>query len=143
MLIFFPILSKIRLSKHSWAKFKIILVWKPGRKFYYIMTNFQGSGFSFQSLNQNIKVVVFPANCWFQKFKVVFFPSNFWNITLIWRYIRVILNFAQECYYLENKVGIVVIQKPTDWRALGCLQNLLLPLYFRGNVSLLLLWVGR
>jgi hypothetical protein len=33
---------------------------KPGRKFYYLMAKFQGSGFSFQSLNQNIKV--FPSN---------------------------------------------------------------------------------
>ena len=55
---------------HSWAKFKIILVGKLGRKLYYFMAKFQGSGFSFQSLNQNIKVVVFPSNFWFQKFKV-------------------------------------------------------------------------
>ena len=108
-------------SVHSWAKFKIVLVRKPGRKFYYFMAKFQGSGFSFQSLNQNIKVVVFPSNFWFQKFKVVVFPSNFWipffkvvvfpsnfwNITIIWWFSRVILNFAQECHYLEKKVGIV------------------------------------
>ena len=25
------------------------------------------------------------------------FPSNFWNTTIIWRFFRVILNFAQEC----------------------------------------------
>jgi hypothetical protein len=61
---------------HSWAKFKIVLVRKPGGKFYYFMAKFQGSGFSFQSLNQNIKVVVFPSNFLFQKFKVVVFPSN-------------------------------------------------------------------
>ena len=45
-------------SLHSWAKFKIILVRKPGRKFYYFTTKFQGSGFSFPPLNQNIKVVI-------------------------------------------------------------------------------------
>ena len=98
---------------------------KPGRKFYYFMAKFQGSGFSFQSLNQNIKVVVFPSNFWFQKlkvvvfpsnfliqfFNVVVFPSNFWNVTIIWRFFRVILNFAQECYYLENKVGVVDFTK--------------------------------
>ena len=86
---------------------------------------FQGSGFSVQSFNQNIKVVVFPSNFWFQKFKVVVFPSNFWilffkvvvfpsnfwNITIIWRFFRVILNFAQECYYLKNKVGVVDFTK--------------------------------
>ena len=55
---------------HSWAKFKIILVRKPGRKFYYFTAKFQGSGFSFPSLNQNIKVMVFPSNFWFQNFKV-------------------------------------------------------------------------
>ena len=42
---------------HSWAKFRIVLLRKPERKFYYFTTKFQGSGFSFQSLNQNIKVV--------------------------------------------------------------------------------------
>jgi len=87
---------------HSWAKFKIILMRKPGRKFYYFMAKFQGSGFSFQSLNQNIKVVVFPPNFWFQKFKVVVFPSNFWfqiskvvvfpsnfwKTTIIWQFLE-------------------------------------------------------
>ena len=43
---------------HSWAKLKIVLVRKPGRKFYYFKAKFQGSGFSFPSLNQNIKVVI-------------------------------------------------------------------------------------
>ena len=65
-------------KNHSWAKFKIILVRKPGRKFYYFTTKFQGSGFSFPPLNQNIKVVVFPSNFWFHEFEVVVFPSNFW-----------------------------------------------------------------
>ena len=129
-------------NNHSWAKFKIVLVRKQERKFYYFMAKFQGSGFSFQSLNQNIKVVVFPSNFWFQKFKVVVFPSNFWiqffkvvvfpsnfwNTTIIWRFFRVILNFAQECYYLENKVGVVdftkarglvKFQSPRALRALG------------------------
>ena len=40
------------------AKFKIALVRKPGRKFYYFKAKFQGSGFSFPSLNQKIKVVI-------------------------------------------------------------------------------------
>ena len=35
-------------NNHSWAKFKIVLVRKPGRKFYYFMAKFQGSGFSFK-----------------------------------------------------------------------------------------------
>jgi hypothetical protein len=48
--------KKILYSRHSWAKFKIVLVRKLGRKFYYFMAKFHGSGFSFQSLNQNIKV---------------------------------------------------------------------------------------
>ena len=52
--------------KHSWAKLEIVLVRKLGRKFYYFMAKFQGSGFSFSSLNQNIKVVVFPSNFWFK-----------------------------------------------------------------------------
>ena len=43
-----------------------------------------------------------------------------------------ILNFAQECYYLENKVGVVDFTKA---REIGRFQNLLLPLSFQGNVS--------
>ena len=58
---------------------------------------------------------------------------------------KVILNFSQECYYLKNKLGVVDFTKTSGLvkfqslralRALGLLQNLLLPLYFRGNVSL-------
>jgi hypothetical protein len=75
------------------------------------MAKFQVSAFSFQSLNQNIKVVVFPSTFWIQFFKVVVFPSNFLNITIIWQFFRVILNFAQERYYLENKVGVVHFTK--------------------------------
>ena len=92
----------LMINMHSWAKFKIVLVRKPGRKFYYFMAKFQGSGFSFPSLNQNIKVVVFPSNFWFQKFKVVVFPSNFWfqnfkvvvfpsnfwKTTIIWQFLE-------------------------------------------------------
>ena len=66
-------------------------------------------------------------------FKVVLFASNFWNTTIIWQFFRVILNFVQECYYLENKEGVVGFTK-SPW--IGRLQNILLPLYFRGNVSL-------
>ena len=69
-LVFSVHLRSFSYSFHSWAKFNIILVRRLGRKFYCFMTKFQGSGFSFQSLNQNIKVVVFLSNCWFQKFKV-------------------------------------------------------------------------
>ena len=56
-----------------------------------------------------------------------------------------ILNFSQESYYLKNKVGIVDFtkargvvnfQSPRALQALGHLQNLLLQLYFWGNVSL-------
>ena len=102
------------------------------------MTKFQGSGFSFQSLNQNIKVGVFPSNFWFQKFKVVVFPLNFWiqffkvvvfpsyfwNTTIIWQIVRVILNFAQKGYYLENKVGVVDFTKFQNPRALKHYQSL-------------------
>jgi hypothetical protein len=110
------------------SKLTIILVRKPGRKLYYFMAKFQGSGFSFPSLNQNIKVVVFPSNFLFQNLKVVVFPSNFWKTTIIWQFFRVILNFAQECYYLKNKVGVVdftkarglvKFQSPRALRALG------------------------
>ena len=77
---------------------------------------------------QKFKVVVFPSNFWFQNFKVVVFPSNFWKTTIIWQFFRVILNFAQECYYLKNKVGVVdftkargvvIFQSPRALRALG------------------------
>ena len=105
---------------------------------------------------QNLKEVVFPSNFWFEKFKVVVFPliflfqnfklvvfpSNFWKTTIIWQFFRVILNFSQECYYLKNKVGVVDFIKargPLGFKTLpllGHLQNLLLPLYFWGNVSL-------
>ena len=91
-------------------------------------TIFGSSGFSFPSLNQNIKVVVFPSNFLFQNFKVVVFPSNFWKTTMIWQFFAVILNFSQECYYLKNKVGVVdftktrglvKFQSPRALRALG------------------------
>ena len=91
---------------------------------------------------QKFKVVVFPSNFWFQNFKVVVFSSNFWKTTIIWQFFRVILNFAQECYYLKNKVGVVDFTKargpfgPLGFKILpllGHLQNLLLPLYFWGN----------
>ena len=77
---------------------------------------------------QKFKVVVFPSNFWFRNFKVVVFPSNFWKTTIIWQFFRVILNFAQECYYLKNKVGVVdftkarrvvKFQSPRALRALG------------------------
>ena len=104
---------------------------------------------------QNFKVVVFPSNFWIQNFKVMVFPLNFWNTNVIWLIFIVILNFAQECYYLKNKVGVVdftnaqglvkfqsprVLTGPRVFETLtilGRLQNLLLPLYFRGNVSYL------
>ena len=60
----------------------------------------------------------------------------------MWQFFRMISNFAQECYYLKNKVGLVDFTKPCrlvkfQSPILGRFQNLLLPLYFRGNVSLL------
>ena len=103
-------------SRHSWQKFKIVLVRKPGRKLYYFMAKFQGSGFLpiFESKYQgsgffysNFSIskiqssMVFPSNFWIQFFKVVVFPSNFWNTTVIWQFFWVILNFAQECYIFE------------------------------------------
>ena len=48
-----------------------------------ILVIFEGSGFSFEN----------------------------WNTTIIWWFFRVILNFAQDCYYLENKVGVVDFTK--------------------------------
>ena len=69
---------KTKRNNHSWAKFKIVLVRKLERKFYYFMAKFEGSGFSFQSLNQNLKVLVFPSIFWIQNFKVVVFSSNLW-----------------------------------------------------------------
>jgi hypothetical protein len=110
---------------HSWAKFKIRLVRKSWRK------------------NHCLEI---------QFFKVVFFPSNFWNIIVIWQFSWVILNFVQECYHLENKVGevdfikirwLVKFQSPPALVGplgiktlpfLEGLQNLLLSLYFWGNV---------
>ena len=118
--------NKQKTKFHSWEKF--LFVRKLGRKFYYFMAKFQGSGFSFQSLNQNIKVVVLPSNFWFQKFKVLVLPSNFWNTTIIWQFFRVIFNFALECYYLKNKLWVVDF---TTLPILGHLQNLLLPLFLR------------
>ena len=47
------------------------------------MAKFQGSGFSFK------------------------FLKYYHNLTIF----RVILNFAQECYYLKNKVGVVDFTK--------------------------------
>ena len=68
-------------------------------------------GFPSILLIQFVKVVVFPSNFWFRNFKVVVFPSNFWKNTIIWQFFKVILNFAQECYYLKNKVGVVDFTK--------------------------------
>ena len=49
------------------------LYWWENREKYSttLKAKFQGSVFFFPSLNQNINVVVFPSNFWFQKFKVV------------------------------------------------------------------------
>ena len=66
---------------------------------------------NYATLWQNFKVVVFPLNFWIQFFKVVVFPWNFWNATIIWQFFTVILNFAQEYYYLKNKVGVVNFTK--------------------------------
>ena len=116
---------------HSWQKFKIVLVKNQKENCTPFMqkicqnTIFGSSRISFHFLIQFFKVVVFPSNFWFQKFKVVVFPSNFWfrnfkvvvfpsnfwKTTIIWQFFRVILNFAQECYYLENKVGVVDFTK--------------------------------
>ena len=77
----------------------------------FLISKIQGSGFSFQ------------------------FLKNYHNL----QFFRVILNFAQECYYLKNKVGVVDFTKargpfgPLGFKTLpilGHLQNLLLPLYF-------------
>ena len=55
-----------------------------------------------------LKVVVFPLNFRIKFFKVF---SGFLNTTIILQFFRVILNFVQECYYLENKVGVVDFTK--------------------------------
>ena len=66
----------------------------------FLISKIQGSGFSFQ------------------------FLKNYHNL----QFFRVILNFAQECYYLKNKVGVVdftkarglvKFQSPRALRALG------------------------
>ena len=62
-----------------------------------MVSKIQGSSFSFNFLNST--------------FQGSGFSRNFWNITIIWRFFRVILNFAQECYYLENKLGVVDFTK--------------------------------
>ena len=49
----------------------------------FLISKIQGSGFSFQ------------------------FLKNYHNL----QFFRVILNFAQECYYLKNKVGVVDFTK--------------------------------
>ena len=56
------------------------------------------------------KIVLLHA-IWIFNLEVVVFPSNFWKTTIIWHFFRVILNFAQECYYLKNKVGVVDFTK--------------------------------
>ena len=69
----------------------------------FLISKIQGSGFSFQ------------------------FLKNYHNL----QFFRVILNFAQECYYLKNKVGVVdftkarevvKFQSPRALRALGLLN---------------------
>ena len=97
--------------------------------FKFLISKIQGSGFSFEFLN-----LIFQASGFSFKFL-----KYYHNLTIF----RVILNFAQECFYLENKVGVVdftkacgLVKFPT-LPILGCLQNLLPPLYFRGKVSFL------
>ena len=65
--------------------------------FHFFNSIFQGSGFSFQFLISKIQGSGFS----FQ------FLKNYHNLTIF----RVILNFAQECYYLKNKVGVVDFTK--------------------------------
>ena len=118
-------LSKIQNHISEETRRKIILL--SCKKF--VKTQFLGVvEFPSILLIQFFKVVVFPSNFWFRNFKVVVFPSNFWKTTIIWQFFRVILNFAQECYYLKNKVGVVdftkargvvKFQSPRALRALG------------------------
>ena len=61
---------KVVNKSHSWAKFKILLVRKLGRKFYYFMAKFQGSGFSFPLRSLHSKVAVWRKS-WFE------FPAFF------------------------------------------------------------------
>ena len=101
-------LSKIQNRISETTRRKIILL--SCKKF--VKTQFLGVvEFPSILLIQFFKVVVFPSNFWFQKFKVVVFPSNFWKTTIIWQFFRVFLNYAQECYYLKNKVGVVDFTK--------------------------------
>ena len=65
-----------------------------GFSFHFLSSKFQGSGFSFQFLISKFQGSGFS----FQLLK-------------IWQFFRVILNFAQECYYLKNKVGVVDFTK--------------------------------
>ena len=85
-----------------------------GFSFQFLISKHQGSGFSFQFLISKFQGSGFS----FQ------FLKNYHNLTIF----RVILNFAQECYYLKNKVGVVdftkargvvKFQSPRALRALG------------------------
>ena len=78
------------------------------------MAKFQGSCFSFKFLNS-----IFQGSGFSFKF------LKYYHNLMIF---RVILNFAQECYYLKNKVGVVdftkargvvKFQSPRALRALG------------------------
>ena len=83
-LAFHNVAKSFRKS-HSWAKFKMVLVKKLKRKLYYFRVfEFKiSSGFSLKCL------------------------KYYHNLTIF----RVILIFAQECYYLENKLGVVDFTK--------------------------------
>ena len=160
----FKIASNQSIS-HSWAKFKIVLVRKPEGKLYSFHAKicqntifgssrisfrsfnsiFQGRGFSFQFLISKNQGSGFSFQFLIAKFQghgfSFQFLKNYHNLTIS----RVILTFSQEFYYLKNKVGVVdftkacrlvKFQSPRALQAHGHLQNLLLLLYFWGNVSL-------
>ena len=108
---------------------------------------------------KNWKKIVLLQGIWIQNFKVhsgfSFKFLNYYRNLIIF---RVILNFAQECYYFEYKVGLVDFTKARrlakfqsqqvlvgPWAlkhfwlpVLGRLQNLLLPLHVQGNHSFFL-----
>ena len=72
---------------HSGAKFKIVSVRKPERIFYYFIAKFQGSSFSFQSLDQKYKVVIFRSlYVVYTYILYIFFSCMFINFKGQWKF---------------------------------------------------------
>ena len=125
-------------NNHFWAKFKIVLVRKLGRKFYYL-AKFQVVFLSNLWIKmsrlyfflqifrlQTFKLVTFP---WFQTTKVMVFPSNFWKTTIIWQFLSyfefcsgtlLTQNWSLDFTKYVTKAGrLVKFQSPWVFPALG------------------------